>query len=148
MNTLAFPAKTSKMSAKKLKLEEEKNCVSGFIQHVSPMKTSRMNTLYFNATIQYQRDTFRKVACFDSSKHSTLMEASNARTPLKLTDVQIVPSKFDSSKSEVLVNHKTKIEVCRQLSFAYQQSTNDDGMGDKKKTVKEVENTPEYNKVK
>ena len=103
-----------------------------------------MNTLYFNATIQYQRDTFRKVACFDSSKHSTLMEA----TILKLTDVQIVPSNFDSSKSEVLVNHKTKIEVCRQLSFAYQKSTNDDGMGDKKKTVKEVENTPEYNKAK
>ena len=74
------------------------------------------------------------------------MEASNARTPLKLTGVQIVPSKFDSSKSEVLVNHKTKIEVCRQLS--YQKLTNDDGMVDKKKTVKEVENTPEYNKGK
>lgn len=92
-------------SAKKIKLEE-KTTVSGFIQHVSPVKTSRTNNRYFNATLQIQRDTFSKVACFDPSKHSMLVEASNARTSLKLNDVQIVPSKFDSSKSEVLVNYK------------------------------------------
>lgn len=115
-------------SAKKIKLEE-KTTVSGFIQHVSPVKTSRTNNRYFNATLQIQRGTFSKVARFDPSKHSMLVEASNARTPLKLNDVQIVPSKFDSSKSEVLVNYKTEVEVCRELAFTYQRKEIDDTAG-------------------
>jgi hypothetical protein len=61
------------------------------------VKTSRTNSKYFNATVQIQRDTFSKVACFDVGKHSTLVEASNAKTPLKLNDVQIVPSRVDST---------------------------------------------------
>lgn len=133
-------------SAKKIKLEE-KTTVSGFIQHVSPVKTSRTNNRYFNATLQIQRDTFSKVACFDPSKHSVLVEASNARTPLKLNDVQIVPSKFDSSKSEVLVNYKTEVEVCRELAFTYQRKEIDDTAGEKTRTIQEIQNIPEYNKV-
>lgn len=135
-------------ASKKIKLEE-KTSVCGFIQHVSPIKTSRTNNKYFNATVQVQRDTFKKVACFDVMKHSTLVEASQARTPLQLTDVQIVPSRLDSAKTEVLVNYKSRVEVSRQLSFSYQKSTEDDhdSAGEKFKTLKEVQNTPEFNKV-
>jgi hypothetical protein len=105
------------MSAtKKIKLEE-KASICGFIQNVSPVKISRTNSRYFNATVQVQRDTFSKVDCFDVERHSTLVEASNARTPLKLEDVQIVPSCIESFKTEVLMNYKTRVEVCRELYF-------------------------------
>lgn len=132
--------------AKKIKLEE-KASICGFIQNVSPVKTSQTNSRYFNACVQVQRDTFSKVACFDVGKHSTLMEASNARTPLKLTDVQIVPSRVDSSNTEMLINYRTKVEVCRELNFSYKKLTTDESAGEKKKSILDVQSTPEYNKV-
>uniref|UniRef100_K1QWP4 Uncharacterized protein n=1 Tax=Magallana gigas TaxID=29159 RepID=K1QWP4_MAGGI len=54
-----------------------------------------------------------------------------------------------SAKTEVLVNYKSRVEVSRQLSFSYQKSTEDDhdSAGEKFKTLKEVQNTPEFNKV-
>lgn len=140
-----FPAKQSRM-ATKIKLEE-KASICGFIQNVSPVKTSQTNSRYFNACVQVQRDTFSKVACFDVGKHSTLMEASNRRTPLKLTDVQIVPSRVDSSNTEMLINYRTKVEVCRELNFSYEKLTTDESAGEKKKSILDVQSTPEYNKV-
>lgn len=109
--------------AKKIKLEE-KASICGFTQNVSPVKTSRTNSRYFNACVQVQRDTFSKVACFDVGKHSTLMEASNARTPLKLTDVQIVPSRVDASKTEVLINYRTKVEYMQGIEFLVSKINN------------------------
>lgn len=76
-----------------------------------------------------------------------LVEASNARTPLTLNDVQIVPSKFDSSKSEVLVNYKTREEVCRELALTYQRKEMDDIAGEKTRTIQEIQNISEYHKV-
>lgn len=75
-----------------------------------------------------------------------LVEASNARTPLTL-NVQIVPSKFDSSKSEVLMNYKTREEVCRELAFTYQRKEMDDTAGEKTRTIQEIQNISEYHKV-
>lgn len=109
--------------AKKIKLEE-KASICGFTQNVSSVKTSRTNSIYFNACVQVQRDTFSKVACFDVGKHSTLMEASNARTPLKLTDVQIVPSRVDASKTEVLINYRTKVKYMQGIEFLVSKINN------------------------
>ncbi|XP_061163774.1 uncharacterized protein LOC133187078 [Saccostrea echinata] len=137
------------MSApKKIKIEEEKTSVSGYVQNVSPIRTSRTNSRYFNAIFQTERNEFNRAACFDVAKHSVLMDASQAHTPLKLLDVQLVPSRIDASKSEVLLNHKTKIEVCRTLNFNFKQSPNDDDKdGEKVKSLAEVQATPEHNKV-
>lgn len=75
------------------------------------------------------------------------MEASNARTPLKLTYVQIVPGRVDASKTGVFINYWTKVEVCRELALSYQKLTTDESAGEKKKSILDVQSTPEYNKV-
>jgi hypothetical protein len=114
------------MSApKKLKTEEEKTCVSGFIHNISPIRTSRTNAKYFNAIVQTQRNEHNRVACFDIGKHSLLLEASQAQTPLKFSDVQLVPSRIDSAKMEVLLNNRSKIEVCRSLNFNFKKPEED-----------------------
>lgn len=114
--------------AKKIKLEERAS-ICDFIQNVSPVKTSWTNIRY--------------VACFDVGKHSTLMEASNARIPLKLTDVEIVPSRVDAFQSEVLIIYRTKVELCRELTFSYQKLTTDKSAGEKKKIILDAQSTPE-----
>lgn len=133
-------------ASKKLNLEEDKTTVSGFVQNVSPIRTSRTNSRYFNAVVQTKRNKFNRIACFDVSKHSVLTDEH--KPPLKLSDVQLVQSRIDSSKSEVLLNYKTKIEVCRTLDFNYKKSPDDEGKtGEKVKTLAEVQAIPEHNKV-
>lgn len=74
------------------------------------------------------------------------MAASNARILLKLTDVQIVPSRVDASKTEVLINNKTKVDVYRGLTLCW-NLTKEESVGEKKKSILDVQSTPEYNKV-
>lgn len=134
-------------ASKKIKIEEEKPSISGYVQNVSPIRTSRTNSRYFNAIVQTERNEYNRMACFDVGKHSVLVDASTAHTPLKLSDIQLVPSRIDASKSEVLLNHKTKVEVCRTLNFNFKKSPDDDKDGEKVKSLTDVQATPEHNKV-
>lgn len=134
-------------ASKKIKIDEEKPSISGYIQNVSPIRTSRTNSRYFNAVVQTERNEFNRVACFDIGKHSVLVDASSTQTPLKLSDVQLVPSRLDASKSEVLLNHKTKVEVCRRLNFNFKKLPDEDKDGEKVKNLADVQATPEHNKV-
>lgn len=74
--------------------QEDTEAEEGYLHCVSPMKTSRKNYKYFNYVVQTSRDTFRNGVSFSPEKHSSFQQAAASKTPIKLTNVKRVLSKF------------------------------------------------------
>lgn len=62
---------------------EREDEVAGYLHSVSPIKISKSNNSYFVGKLQTDTNVFKKMVCFDQSKHSSFHEATAAKTQLK-----------------------------------------------------------------
>ena len=129
----------------KRKLEADKdltNVAKGFVQQISPVKQGN-RAAYFDGYIQTNTNHFKRFICFDKEKHEVLHLAAVNQSPLKLTEVREVPSRIDATKTDIIVNNRSKVEVGK-LDFMYtrkQEETN------ARLTVLEIQKVPEKNQV-
>lgn len=82
---MASPAKRSKT--------EDNDCVVGYIHRLSPLKTSKRNTRYFEAMLQSGREEYQKVVVFSPRKRRLFEQAEFTKTSVKLTNVKRSMSK-------------------------------------------------------
>lgn len=95
------------------------NSASGFVHKVSPLKTSANNVMYFDCVLQTDTSKFRRMVSFDKEKHATLVQASNVKSPVTLTNTREVPSRRDSTETEILVNNKSNLQAAKGLTFKF-----------------------------
>lgn len=123
---------------------EREDEVAGYLHAVSPIKISKSNNSYFVGKLQTDTNVFKKMVCFDQSKHSSFHEATAAKTPIKICNVRKVQSREDSAKVDVLVNAKSQMHVVRSLTFQHHA---DDNVDDENKSLADILHIPEKNKV-
>ena len=63
---------------KKIKMSDEEKRAIGFLHDVSPVKTSKNNRKYFNATMQTSTG-YETVVSFKSEAHKSFMEMASAK---------------------------------------------------------------------
>lgn len=62
--------------------------VVGYLHTVSPVKTSRKNVRYFDATIQTGQEEYRRVVCFSPDKRASFVQATDNKQPVKVVAAQ------------------------------------------------------------
>lgn len=130
----------------KRKFDAEKdlsNNVKGYVQQVSPVKKGNTTT-FFDGYIQTDTNQYKRFVCFDKDKHDLLHLAASNKRPLKFTDVKEVPSRIDSTKTDILVNTRSKVEVAK-LDFMHSKKDKDDINA--RLTVQEIQKIPEKTQV-
>ena len=111
---------------KQPRIEPTENEISGYLQEVSPIKTSRKNNLYFDGTIQIGRAEYQHFVCFDAAKQSSF--STTAMSPVKLTDIQLVPSQRQAYVTDVLTKSQSTMEVKKSLAFPYKKQNKLDSL--------------------
>jgi len=70
------------------KSDDSETPITGYIHSVSPMKTSKKNNKYFNATIQTAREQYHQAVFYTPQKHSSIQMAERKKTPIKLNNAR------------------------------------------------------------
>ncbi|XP_069129275.1 uncharacterized protein [Argopecten irradians] len=109
--------------------------VVGYLHNVTPVKRSAKNNLYFNAYLQCH-DTTRRVVSFDAEKQDMMCKAAKATSPVKLTNVSIVPSK-STDENDIQMNKRSRLEILTEPPFK-KRKTETPGTSDTKKKVEDV----------
>ncbi len=91
--TTSFNETRAKMDQKP-QTQQEDDSISGYLHNVSPIKTSRKNNRYFNATLQVSRDEYHNTVVFATEKHDTLNTAATNKTPIKMKNARKTISKY------------------------------------------------------
>lgn len=126
----------------KLVKRETDNEIEGFLQNVSPIKTSKKNNLYFDGTIQTGRTEYKHFVCFDTNKQSAFAAAD--KSPVKLKDISLTPSQREANSSDVIVKKHSTMEIKKNVDFPYKiRETPTSTMT----TVANCLEMPAYNKV-
>ncbi|KAK0136493.1 hypothetical protein N1851_027391 [Merluccius polli] len=94
-------------SMKKARTEDES--MVGFIHGLSPVKISKKNSRYFDATLQTGRQEYHRLVVFGPEKHKVFEQAAIAKTPVKLD-----PNGFD-----VLCSTASDVQVVDNLQFFF-----------------------------
>ncbi|XDV52420.1 hypothetical protein PO909_021149 [Leuciscus waleckii] len=66
----------------------ENDPIVGYFHGVSPIKTSRKNTRYFNATVQTARQEYHQAVFFTPEKYNSIVTAQKNKTPVKLNNAR------------------------------------------------------------
>ncbi|XP_041939977.1 uncharacterized protein LOC121700822 [Alosa sapidissima] len=101
--------------AKKTKVEEE--TVVGHVHAVSPVKTSRQNVRYFEATLQTGREEFNRVVCFALEKRSEFIQASDNSQAVRLSRARKSISFGNPGGYDVLLSSASSVGVLDDLDF-------------------------------
>ncbi|XP_070564414.1 uncharacterized protein [Ptychodera flava] len=99
------------------------NNVEGFIVNVSPLKTSAKNAKYFNGVIQTQREQYQNIVCFSPDKHEVFTSLLKSKSPIKLQNVDFIPSRANPSVSDIQVSKRSGFQGVQQLSFSMKKPT-------------------------
>ena len=74
--------------------KNEGETVVGHLHSVSPVKTSKKNSRYFEATLQTGRQEFNRVLCFSTEKRNAFVQAAQHSPAVKLTGARKTVSKY------------------------------------------------------
>ena len=139
---MATPRKVSKVDQ-----TANDNEISGFLQNVSPIKTSKKNSLYFDGTIQTGQDKYKHFVCFDTTKQNAFrMAAESEKNPIKLQNINLVPSQREANSSDVIVKKVSTLEVRKSLRFSFKARKSTDSTA--VATIKKCQEMPAFNKVR
>ncbi|VDI03381.1 Hypothetical predicted protein [Mytilus galloprovincialis] len=101
--------------------------IVGYLHDISPIKTSKNNTRYFNATLQ-NRDEFHRLVCFSLDKLSAFTNAEKMKSPLKLTNIAMVPSVSETGKIDIKVSRFSNLNIVDKLPFKRRKLDFDDNV--------------------
>jgi len=124
---MASPAKRARSS------DAESEVVSGYLHNVSPVKVSRRNTRYFEASVQTGREEYRRVVCFSPEKRAACVQASENKQAVKLIECRKAISQSDAGGFDVLVSARSRVEAAVGLPFGHRELRSSE-----KKTVAEI----------
>lgn len=91
---MASPSKRARTPS-----EEESETLKGYLHNVSPVKLSKSNKRYFDASLQTGREEYRRVVCFAPEKRGACSQASGNKQAVKLVDCRKLISKCCPSGS-------------------------------------------------
>lgn len=77
--------------AKQPKMESDP--IVGYLHSVSPVRTSRRNVTYFEATVQTGREQYHRLVVFSVGKRMAFVQASQNNCAVKLGNVKKSVSK-------------------------------------------------------
>ena len=129
---------------KQPKMEPKENEICGYLHEVSPIKTSVKNNLYFDGTIQTGRGEYQHFVCFDAAKQSSFSTTVTAMSPVKIKDIQLVPSQRQANVTDVMVKRQSTMEIKKALTFPYKKPKNLESQV----TIQECLEMPAYNNVR
>lgn len=98
--------------------------LTGFIHNVSETKKSKQRSFpYFNFSLQVSDKETHRGVCYDSSKESILRGYQDSRQPATLTNVTKKRSLLDSSKDDIIINKRSRVEPATTsvISFEYDE---------------------------
>ncbi|XP_046906057.1 uncharacterized protein LOC124487777 [Hypomesus transpacificus] len=96
---------------------KDDDSIVGYLHCVSPVKTSRRNLRYFEATLQTGREEYHRVVAFSVDKRIPFTQASQNNSPVKLANVRRGLSYSDPSGFDVLCSNSTTVEVVEDVAF-------------------------------
>ncbi|KAK9979869.1 hypothetical protein ABG768_013277, partial [Culter alburnus] len=67
---------------------KESEEILGYFHSVSPMKTSKTNSRYFNAVVQTARQEYHDAVIFTPEKYNSIVAAERSKTPVKLKNAR------------------------------------------------------------
>ena len=91
------------MSSPAKQPRKENDSMVGYLHCVSPVKTSRRNVRYFEATLQTGREEYHRVVAFSVEKRMPFTQASQNNSAVKLANVRKSISKYPSVNISYLV---------------------------------------------
>jgi hypothetical protein len=100
------------MNSQKRKAEAQASAVSGYIHAVSPMKKSKSDTKYFDASLQ-TADGVRRMVIFSPEKHKEMKMMSGTSFPA----VTLENYKVADSNENLLLNYKSKLSPGVTVNF-------------------------------
>ncbi len=113
-------AKTARTARSMLStMSEQKSnssSINGFLHDVTKIKTSRNNTRYFNAVLQH-KETFHRLVCFSPDKQTTFASAADMASPVKLTNIQRVPSLQEAGRIDIKFNKSSDLNMEETVPF-------------------------------
>nr|XP_021329714.1 uncharacterized protein LOC108190180 [Danio rerio]XP_021332030.1 uncharacterized protein LOC108190180 [Danio rerio] len=117
--------------------------IEGYLHSVSAICEGSDNK-YFTALIQ-EADRNTRMVIFDLQRHDVFQNAEKDRTPVKLCNVQLSPSRYRSGETDIIFNSGSTLSCVRHLNFVFDESCRVDV---RDVTLKEiVENGREYQRV-
>ncbi|XP_046901655.1 uncharacterized protein LOC124484673 [Hypomesus transpacificus] len=96
---------------------KDDDSIVGYLHCVSPVKTSRRNLRYFEATLQTGREEYHRVVAFSVDKRIPFTQVSQNNSPVKLANVRRGLSYSDPSGFDVLCSNSTTVEVVEDVAF-------------------------------
>ena len=87
---------------------EENKGISGYLQEISEIKTSKNNNRYFEGKIQTESKQLQRLVVFTPDKHENYRSAATLGRPVKLINAIMTPNR---SEIEVHVNRRTTMEI-------------------------------------
>ena len=76
------------------KMNQLPDSISGYVHSVSPIKLSKINSKYFTASLQTDRDTYHHTVIFQCNQQTSWNNAARNCSAIKLMNAKKVPSKY------------------------------------------------------
>ncbi|KAJ8309645.1 hypothetical protein KUTeg_012802 [Tegillarca granosa] len=92
----------------KLVKRETDNEIEGFLQNVSPIKTSKK--IISISTVPFRQD---------GQNVNTFAFAAADKSPVKLKDISLTPSQREANSSDVIVKKHSTMEIKKNVDFPY-----------------------------
>ena len=109
--------------------------ISGYIQSVSDVKTSRNNNKYFDGKFQTKDELHRFVVFSPDKHHDKFKSAAQVGKPVIITNATLTPNK---AEIEIHVNRKCEIEISPEpLQFKKKLFVEDEEQEDEMKHIKD-----------
>ncbi|XP_052464063.1 uncharacterized protein LOC128021130 [Carassius gibelio] len=98
--------------------------IEGYLHDVSEILEGADHHKYFTALIQ-EAERNSRVVVFDLQRHDVFRSAEKDRTPVRLCNVDLSPSRQRSGEVDVIVSTASLLRCVRQLNFVFDESSHD-----------------------
>ncbi|XP_039509438.1 uncharacterized protein LOC120464152 isoform X2 [Pimephales promelas] len=101
-----------------------KHEVEGYLHDVSDITEGANRRKYFTAVLQ-EAGRNSRVVVFDVQRHHVFVNAQKDRSPVRLCEVALSPSRQKKGEVDIIVNNSSLLTCVRRLEFAFDNSTGD-----------------------
>ncbi|KAL2076469.1 hypothetical protein ACEWY4_027933 [Coilia grayii] len=111
-----------KMARQSASMSVEEGPITGDLHEVTPVKNSRQDVRYFDATtMQTGQGDYGRVLCFSPEKGAAFQRATVNKQSVKSIDAQKTTSSSNPGTFDVLVSSRSSAEATEQLPFPWRE---------------------------
>ncbi|XP_076158552.1 uncharacterized protein LOC143141706 [Alosa pseudoharengus] len=93
----------------------------GYVHSVSPIKMSKRNVRYFEATLQTGREEYHRLVAFSADKRQAFAQSSLAKRSVKLANVRKTVSYSDPTGYDVLFSSASGLDAVETAPFIWRE---------------------------